>query len=263
MPEKNSFPIEMQAPTPFYYSQLRALWKDAFGDTDAFLDTFAATAFSPNRCRCMIKDKEVLSVLYWFDCSFQEKPIAYIYAVATKKAYQGQGLCRQLMENTHQHLHMLGYEGAILVPGSDTLFAFYEKIGYQTCAYLDEIHAVCTNNKETAFPIRKLEKEAYQKLRRQFLPADAVLQEKENLDFLETQAQFFSGDDFLLAACIEAPVLKGFELLGNTAQINNILQALHCLEGTFRTPGTEIPFAMYYPLGQSFHHPKYFAFAFD
>ena len=34
---------------------LRALWKEAFGDTDLFLDGFFEYGFSPNRCRCVVK----------------------------------------------------------------------------------------------------------------------------------------------------------------------------------------------------------------
>ena len=31
-------------------SGLRALWKEAFGDSDVFLDAFFAHGFSPSRC---------------------------------------------------------------------------------------------------------------------------------------------------------------------------------------------------------------------
>lgn len=81
---------------------LRALWKEAFGDTDDFLDAFFSTAFRPNHCRLVTVDGHAAAVLYWFDCLHMDKPIAYIYAVATAKAYRGQGLCHKLMENAHQ-----------------------------------------------------------------------------------------------------------------------------------------------------------------
>ena len=69
--------------------QLRGLWKEAFGDEDAFLDAFFATGFSPDRCRCVTVDGQLAAALYWFDCSWEEKPLAYLYAVATGKAYRG------------------------------------------------------------------------------------------------------------------------------------------------------------------------------
>ena len=108
--------------------QLRALWKEAFGDTDAYLDSFFTLGFSPERCRCMTEDGQVSAALYWFDCSCQGARLAYLYAVATAENRRGVGLCRLLMDNTHAHLKKAGYAGAILVPASASLRQMYEKI---------------------------------------------------------------------------------------------------------------------------------------
>ena len=69
---------------------LRQLWKQAFGDTDAFLDIFFSTAFSPERCRCVVTDGEVAAALYWFSCEADGQPLAYLYAVATAERFRGQ-----------------------------------------------------------------------------------------------------------------------------------------------------------------------------
>ena len=129
-------PLNSQIPT------LRKLWQEAFGDTEEFLNTFFSTAFLTDHCRCVTADEKVAAALYWFDCLYADKPIAYIYAVATAKAFQGQGICHKLMEDTHRHLEKSGYQGAILVPGSEELFYFYEKIGYKTCSQIRKFH--CT-----------------------------------------------------------------------------------------------------------------------
>ena len=52
---------------------LRALWREAFGDGDEFLDTFFDTAFSKERCRVAIDGERTVGALYWFDCSFKGK----------------------------------------------------------------------------------------------------------------------------------------------------------------------------------------------
>jgi len=87
-------------PTPSQLPALRALWKQAFGDPDDFLDCFYRVAFSPERCRCVIKGGSLAAVLYWFDCGWEGKRLAYLYAVATDTAFRGQGLCRELFANT-------------------------------------------------------------------------------------------------------------------------------------------------------------------
>ena len=95
-------------PQSSHIPALRQLWKQAFGDPDAFLDGFFETGFSPDRCRCIMLDQQILAALYWFDCTWNGKKIAYLYAVATDLQYRGNGLCRALMENTHLHLKFLG-----------------------------------------------------------------------------------------------------------------------------------------------------------
>ena len=121
--------MNIDLPKSSYVPQLRALWKEAFGDTDEFLDTFFTAAYSADRCRCCTENGEVIAALYWFDCSYGDEKIAYIYAVATAKAHRGRGICKRLMEDTHAYLSAHAYGAAMLVPGSEGLFAFYERLG--------------------------------------------------------------------------------------------------------------------------------------
>lgn len=236
----------------------RRLWQEAFGDTDAFLDGFAATAYAPQRSRTVTIDGQLAAALYWFDCSYREKRIAYLYAVATAKAYRRQGLCHRLMNDTHRHLREQGYAGAILVPGSKALFDLYGGMGYHVCSDVASIS--CSG--EGRVDCRTIDKGEYAVLRRAMLPPGGVVQEGENLDFLERQAQFYVGPDFLLAARREGEHLHGLELLGNTSAAAAIVSTLGCQSGQFRTPGHDRPFAMYYSLGDECA-PTYFGFAFD
>lgn len=249
------FPKEEQLPA------LRAIWKEAFGDSDAFLDTFFATAFSSHRCRCVSMDGSVVAALYWFDCLHCNRPIAYLYAVATAESQRGKGFCRKLMHDTLRILQNQGYEGVILVPGSEDLFRFYDAMGYQICSYMHEFSCMGTQDN---ISLEQINHAQYSTLRREFLPVGGVLQEHENLDFLKTQASFYAGPGFLLAARRESDKLYGVELLGDASLAPAIVHTLGCQEGFFRAPGTEIPFAMYYPLGNNtLPPPSYFGLAFD
>lgn len=252
--------MTIDRPNPTQTDALRSLWKEAFGDTDAFLDAFWTTAFDPQRCRCVhIKGKPV-AALYWLDCSCAGRNLAYLYAVATAKEYRGQGLCKTLMENTHAHLKNLGYAGVVLVPGSEALFSMYAGMGYACFGGMDSVTGVWGLEPVT---FHTVERSTYGALRRRLLPEDAVIQERENLAFLETQAEFYEGPDFLLAARLEGRTLQGIEFLGNTRTIPGILRSLDCEHGTFRVPGKS-PFAMYHPLEMETDFlPGYFGLAFD
>lgn len=240
--------------------QLRLLWQQAFGDTDAFLDCFFSTGFSADRCRCVYEGNSLAAALYWFDCSWKGKKLAYLYAVATDRAFRGRGLCRKLMADTHDALKRAGYHGTILVPSQPSLFAFYEKLGYRACAAVAEF--TCKAG-EAPVPLQQIGPEAYQALRRQRLPENAVLQEDVTLDFLSTYATFYAGQALLLCAYAEEGQLTVCELLGASSAAPGILKALGCEEGKFRSPGKEKPFAMYHPLTQDEAFPEYFGIALD
>ena len=241
--------------------QLRALWKEAFGDSDAYLDLFFNTAFSPSRCLCITEGDEVTAALYWFDCSFDGHPLAYVYAVATAQSRRGQGLCRALMTHTHRHLKQNGYLGVILVPGSDSLFSLYGKMGYSICSSVGELTCRAA---EPAAALYELSVEEYAQRRRTLLPQGGVVQEGENLRFLATQFSFWGSSSFVLAARIEGEQLFCAELLGDLTQAPAILTALGCTQGHFRTVGQTRPFAMYLSLSDPPTQPPcYFGFAFD
>lgn len=252
--------MDFDHPSPRHIPQLRQLWQTAFGDTDAFLDSFFHTAFAYDRCRCVLDGDRPCAVLYWFDCSVEHQKFAYIYAVATHPDYRNRGLCRKLMADTHALLSDRGYAGAILVPQKESLRAMYAAMGYRDMGGRNTV--TCAAG-ETAAAIRAIGAEEFAHLRRQYLPAGAVIQEQENLDFLSEQLQFYTGDGFLLAAYAEDGILHGAELLGNCSAVSGIVTALNCTGGSFHTPGYDTPFAMFHALAEAVSVPGYFGFAFD
>ena len=245
--------MNIDHPSPTQIPQLRALWREACGDTDVFLDTFFETAYAPQRCLCVTAGNEIAAAAYWFSCGDS----AYIYAVATAQAHRGQGYCHALMAQIHTLLQKQGYDGCIVVPGEESLRRFYGGMGYEDFGGIAEFS--CTAG--TSLPLRKIDAAEFAVLRQQYLPVNSVVQEEENLAFLSQWANFYTGDHFLLTATQEGETLRGLELLGNGDAAPGILAALGAKNGTFRTPGSA-PFAMYKSLGVK-NTPSYFGFAFD
>lgn len=253
--------MRIDAPTGDRLPALRALWKEAFGDSDAFLDRFYRTAFSASRCRCATEGERLLAALYWFDCCYENRRIAYLYAIATAKSDRGRGICHRLMEDTHRLLAEHGYSGAILVPADARLFDFYARMGYTACSTIREVS--CHAAEETVV-LRRIDEAEYAMLRRAMLPRGGVVQEAETLAFLSTHAEFYAGKNVLLAAEGEKAHLVGIELLGDVESAPRIVRALGYETGTFRTPGDGAPFAMYLPLKEhGIAPPTYFGHALD
>ena len=241
-------------------AELRQLWQEAFGDSEETLDSFSATGFSPDRCHYICDGDTPVSALYWFDCELSGYKLAYIYAVATLKTHRGQGLAKRLMTETHEILKEKGYAGAILVPGEKDLFAFYEKLGYRVAMKVDPFSVVAT---DSPVVIREIYPAEYATFRRKYLPEGGVLQEGETLSYLSAYAKFYKGEDFLLSATKEGETLLVHEILGNTNHCGNILCALACKSGRFRTPGEGQDFAMFLPFAADCPIPRYFGLALD
>ena len=248
------YPREDQIP------QLRQLWKDSFGDTDAFLDLFFSTGFHPQRCRCALEEDRIVAALYWFDIHWNGLRCAYLYAVATDPQCRGRGLCRKLMEDTAAVLTAAGYDGALLVPQEEGLIAMYGKMGYLPATSIrEEIYPAGI----TPVAFREITAPEYAPARISLLPPRSVIQDGNNLAFFAAIAQFYRGDGFLAAVSRETDHLRILEFLGDTAQAAGLIRALGHTEATVRTPGCGKPFAMYRPLSDRCSKPDYFAFPFD
>ena len=238
---------------------LKELWALAFGDSREFIDLFFSTAYAPERCLFLSQGDRVTSALYWMDGEFEGQKFAYIYGVATHPEHRGQGLCRKLMEEAHRLLAQQGYTGALLMPAEPELRQMYGKMGYRECSTLSEVN--CTAGRPV--DVRAVDTEEYARLRRQFLPEGGLIQEKENLRYLETYARFYAGEDFLLTAVHEKDRLFGMELLGNAGAAAGILGAMGYETGLFRIPRGEIPFAMGCLFAENGKMPSYLGLAFD
>ena len=233
---------------------LRTLWTECFGNEENWIDVFFQTAFDPAQVCCLRRYGRLAAALCWMDTDCQGRKLAYLYAIATAPAHRHQGLCRELMMETHEILARQGYAGAILVPGDEGLRQMYGKMNYVN---FGGIRRFCTEAGEP-IPIRRLSPEEYTALRREYLPAGGVVQENGAVEFLASGAELYVGEDFLLAMSGEL----GLELLGNGDAAPGILGALGLESGSFRTPG-EAPFAMFRSLTGEDWQPGYFGLAFE
>lgn len=240
-------------PTTAQIPQLKNLWQQAFGDTDAFIDGFFNNAFFPDRCRCITLDDRVVAALYWFDC----QNLAYLYAVATEKAHRGKGLCRKLMEDTRKHLTEKGYAGAVLVPAEEGLWQYYGSMGYRPFGHLRSFTA------QAGAPIllKEIDAAAYCKSRKASLP-DNALQEENAIGYYGTWGKFYQGNDCLFAAAADGDTLYVQEFLGNAEKAPGIVAALGCREGIFRAVGGREHCGMYL-LFENCAPPAYLGFPLD
>lgn len=246
-------------PSAAQIPQLRRLWTRAFGDGDEFLDLFFAAAYAPDRCRCVSVGGTVAAALYWFEDSCDGRPFVYVYAVATDPDFRGRGLCRALMEDTAKILRGRGVWGILLHPADEGLARMYGKMGYEPCTAVAELRREAA---EEGVRLRKIDAAEYCRLRRGLMPPMGVSQPGE-AELLAGWAEFYAGEDFLVAVTAEDGQLRCHELLGNADAAPGILTALGCREGTFRIPGKQESFAFLKKLRPDCPVPGYFGLALD
>ncbi len=112
-----------------------SLWTEAFGDSEAEVRRFFA-AFPRCRSYVTVRGGEVAAMVHALPQTLSPGvPAAYLYAVATRQSFRGQGLCRELMAFAEQELRAQGIACCVLAPAEEALFAFYRSMGYETAFF--------------------------------------------------------------------------------------------------------------------------------
>lgn len=244
-------------PSPQHIPTLRSIWKEAFGDSDEFLDAFFEAGFAYDRCRCVFLDHEPVAAIYLFPCSWQEKKVAYLYALAVEANHQKQGLSRLLLTDTHAKLRQDGFAGAIMEPATKSLQAYYERLGYRSFGgrhtrqwIAGEQAAICC----------KLGKLGYEQARKKHLPENSVLQEGAFTELFDTQAEFYGGEGFVAAVSRQEPIV--LEYLGDESKIPGLLAGLKMESAYVRLPGGD-PTTVYMDFAGNPETPSYFGLPMD
>ena len=239
---------------------LRSLWGQAFGDTEEFMDGFFRAGFCEDRCRFIEREGKLATALYWFDCLWENKKVAYIYGVATDKAFRGQGLCRRLMEDTHKHLQAAGYVGAALVPAGAGLGEMYGKMGYRGFCPME---SKTVSAGDAPADVRRILPEEYAQLRVQRLPAGSIQQGQDTLAFYATYGEFYRCGHGIFCAARENETLYIQEFLGNPESLPGIVAALDCSSAQVRLSGGDKNFAMYRSFTNEEELPAYLGLTLD
>jgi predicted N-acetyltransferase YhbS len=121
--------------------KLKALWEEAFGDTPEDTQDYFARRHQNDCMLVDVQETQIAGMLSLLPVTLtsqgREFPARYIYGVATRQSFRGQGISTRLMEYTHAFMKERGEKAAILVPASLSLFDFYGKRGYKTVFFLD------------------------------------------------------------------------------------------------------------------------------
>lgn len=122
--------------------QCKQLWREAFSDSEEFIDFYFSRIFS-DEINHYVEGAEGRVVAALQAIPFEIKAgdtmfrAAYLSGIATSKRFRRQGFMQRLMDKTHRELEAQCYDMAFLIPAEPYLFDIYAKFGYQTAFYKD------------------------------------------------------------------------------------------------------------------------------
>lgn len=233
--------------------QLTRLWQDCFGDRPEDIAAFwrlpGVLVFCARESGRAVSMASALPVQL-IDEEGEAHAAAYLYAVATDKAFRRRGLCGAVLRHAEAQLKKDGTEFSLLVPSTPPLFSFYQKLGYKTCFFRgkEEIAApACTGEVHAISP------EAYFNLRELLLPTGFVSLSAALLGYQGTSdrlCRIETESDVFCAVCAESEdSLTVKELLPySPAAAALLLRESGCRQGVCLTPEGDIPYGMGKPL---------------
>jgi len=149
----------MRIAQPSDIPALTGLWEQCFGDPPEMIRDFFISLWDEIT---VFQTEDASAMLTAMPVFWQGKKATYLYAVGTHPDRRGEGLCRRLMAFAEETLKNSGYSYAILSPAGDTLFRFYENLGYQTCFFAETKEFFSENRTEKAVSVTA---EQYSRLR--------------------------------------------------------------------------------------------------
>ena len=236
---------------------LRPLWRECFGDGEAFMRCYEERMFRPERVELALLDgREVVSMLTVLPATLRTAdgasiPGGCVYGVATLKAHRGRGVATALLGSALRRLD-LSAKCMAVVPDTPELFDYYSHaMGAQTAFYVRELHL--TAEDLCAQPSLRLERAAqadYLDLRRHALRGRTFLDwDMEALAFQQAICRMEGGDLYLFpeapGCCAAAQRdeegrLLVCELLGSEELLQGCLAGLlmqaGCREAAVRLP---------------------------
>ncbi len=112
---------------------LKMLWAECFPEDTEYAGFFFENIFKLPSARVCEVGGEVVAMIHVFPRKLKtpegEMSAKYIYGVGTTKAFRGRGIAGRMLENEAGECDVL-----LLIPQSESLFAFYKKYGFDFLA---------------------------------------------------------------------------------------------------------------------------------
>ena len=113
------------------HNSIKELWKEAFGDSDEFIDSFLERFHTPGRMLAVWENGKLLSMLHVLPFVFEGYRAGYIYGVATAQDERDKGHATRLMQLAVEQARRDGLDALVTIPASESLRGYYARLGFR------------------------------------------------------------------------------------------------------------------------------------
>ncbi|SDN18954.1 GNAT family N-acetyltransferase [Acetanaerobacterium elongatum] len=176
---------------------LKALWREAFGDDDSFINFFYEHRFSESNTLIWAENEIPVAMLTLLPAQMKMGkkfyPVRYVYGVATKLEYRGRGISSELICYINEQANK-SHEMLVLVPAQESLFEFYKKFGYQKCFYLKDYSFPVQENLPVSYEVRPISPDEYKAIRDSRFQDDGyIIWDEKALAYIIEENTFWNG----------------------------------------------------------------------
>lgn len=136
--------LEFKIAESTYLNDLKRLFMESFSASFEETENFFNNKFKLENCCICLNNKELVSALHLFDTYIfkngKKYPVCYVYAVSTFKKYRNRGYMSRLIEFAHKVALKSGAKYLFLSPSSESLYSFYEKLGFKSFFKIREVN---------------------------------------------------------------------------------------------------------------------------
>lgn len=126
MPEKTDRKETMDA-------AIKSLWKTAFDDNDAFIDSFIDGMKKRYSRYTIIVNDVLVSMLHVVRFEMDGFLVGYIYGVATVPESRGLGHASRIIIKAIDECREQGFDALATIPADENLRLYYRKFGFEGC----------------------------------------------------------------------------------------------------------------------------------
>ncbi|MEG2365587.1 MAG: GNAT family N-acetyltransferase [Alistipes sp.] len=109
---------------------VKALWLEAFGDDEAFIDSFLIRYYNRHHALTTQQGSTLTAMLHLIPFESELGRTTYVYGVATATAFRHHGLASELLRKAETLCRERGDAALLLIADGEELRNFYEPLGY-------------------------------------------------------------------------------------------------------------------------------------